>query len=46
MLIKNPDQRITPQAALKHRFFILNGLGPEQKKKKELNNLQMFINAQ
>jgi hypothetical protein len=33
MLIKNPDQRITPQAALRHRFFIINGLGPDQKKK-------------
>ena len=38
MLVKNPEQRITPQAALKHRFFEINGLGIEQKKKQQQNN--------
>jgi hypothetical protein len=33
MLIKNPDQRITPKAALRHKFFEINGLGVDSKKK-------------
>jgi serine/threonine protein kinase len=25
MLIKNPDRRITPEMALKHKYFVRNG---------------------
>ena len=30
MLDKNPDNRITPQEALNHNFFILNGFSKDE----------------
>lgn len=32
MLLKNPDRRITPAEALKHKYFVNNGFCPQPKK--------------
>ena len=32
MLVKNPQERITPEAALNHPFFKVNGLGLSEEK--------------
>ena len=38
MLMKSPEQRITPEKALKHKFFIKNGLSEKKNPLKSNKN--------
>ena len=48
MLLKNPDRRITPEQALKHRYFVRNGLTKEPNEyiqNNQLNKQNYNINS-